>query len=1278
MPSSGNSASLDILIEDADATDAGEVVTVDADGAGDTQTATEQSATHRSHSIDCAFATFGAAGANDMTWELTDGGGTVRSISVGTAAGTDVDASVSASDQQLADDIATFINDQHGEAFVASTVNIGNGIAGAGGDPGIVANRVVATAKTPSTAIAAFAVINNTSGVGTGLTNLLDAVVSGLTGLVGGALQDDGAEMSIRLAAEDAGVDLVSGATLPSQAVDVELASQLAAVLDTAGAGAGAGFEYGASSAAVAGAGGATVTLTKDAAGTAGNAHTCGFGVGNNFSDGAANGDGTDQGGDIRNAALAAVFYQGSNAGHLRLDGELLSATPGTSTQASGAWVKSVGSDYEFRLQNVGSINGFGAVANSGDDAPGSGTVMRTTNFNFDPQSKKYIRKVLNTNPTLTNSALVEGSAAGVTSTEGFPGGNLKTYWLGETYEGHLRRTLDKNGPLTNVNGDVLSQADAATEVASDEPLSPSGRAITGALLQVACLVRLDGGQGGSVDGGNQLGSATPARSGWIFSQHLGSPEAFILDDTSGEYPDTVKLFKFHGLYSGSWDQKNLKISIENIKASGSSLNPYGSFTVSVRRSDDSDNSVKVLEKFSNCNLDPSSPNYIARKIGDVETIWSAGEQRYQEVGQYQNKSQFLRVELNPDVDAGVLDPALVPFGFFGPPQNSDVHVEMLAAPYALGRLPLNGGGDDGFNATSGDRTNAAIVQGCDVAEAMSGVLSQAALTGLVVNESGVEDQIGFDLPALSALADDGLTALPPRAILRMPTLALRQNTRQGGLSGPTKAYWGIDTSSFQSSTRPDIGYGDYLTPLAGQAEDGVDSLSVVDGVEDIHASFVFSLDDIGRENCMQDALDANGARLVGAVSGDTWADGVSQTHAEYLPENHDGFNGSADERLARCAAGARRSQCSISGTPGSDYNTTLRSGFDQFTLPLYGGSDGLDIREKEAFSNTILDAGSGNGEVGHYAYNSVKRAIDACSDPEVVECNLMAMPGITEPSLTSHLIKTCENRADALAIIDLENVTGATPGDYIPATEGVSFGAEVDRLPNVDNAVQSMEDRLLNSSYGAAYFPWVQVRDDQSNRLLWVPPSVVALGTMASSQNKSELWFAPAGFTRGGLTEGAAGLPVTNVRHKLSSKERDKLYEAAINPIASFPSEGIVIFGQKTLQMEASALDRVNVRRLLIYLKKEVSRMAATVLFDQNVQTTWSRFIGKVEPFLSGVKSRLGLTEYRVILDETTTTPDLIDRNIMYAKIMLKPARAIEFIAIDFVITNSGASFDD
>ena len=145
-----------------------------------------------------------------------------------------------------------------------------------------------------------------------------------------------------------------------------------------------------------------------------------------------------------------------------------------------------------------------------------------------------------------------------------------------------------------------------------------------------------------------------------------------------------------------------------------------------------------------------------------------------------------------------------------------------------------------------------------------------------------------------------------------------------------------------------------------------------------------------------------------------------------------------------------------------------------------------------------------------------------------------------------------------------------------------------------------------------------------------------------------------------------------------MTSKDRDKLYEANINPIATFPAEGIVVFGQKTLQITPSALDRVNVRRLLIYVKRQVSYMASRLLFDQNVQVTWDRFTNQVIPFLSSVKQRLGLEDFKVILDKTTTTPDLIDRNIMYAKIFLKPARAIEFIALDFVITDSGASFED
>ena len=167
-------------------------------------------------------------------------------------------------------------------------------------------------------------------------------------------------------------------------------------------------------------------------------------------------------------------------------------------------------------------------------------------------------------------------------------------------------------------------------------------------------------------------------------------------------------------------------------------------------------------------------------------------------------------------------------------------------------------------------------------------------------------------------------------------------------------------------------------------------------------------------------------------------------------------------------------------------------------------------------------------------------------------------------------------------------------------------------------------------------------------------------------------------GFNRGGLSEGAAGIPISAVTEKLTAKQRDLLYEANINPIASFPSSGIVVFGQKTLQEQRSSLDRINVRRLVIYLKKQISIVSTKILFEQNVQTTWNRFTSLVEPILANCKSNFGISDYKLILDESTTTPDLIDQNILYAKIMVKPARSIEYIAIDFVIASTGASFDD
>ena len=349
-----------------------------------------------------------------------------------------------------------------------------------------------------------------------------------------------------------------------------------------------------------------------------------------------------------------------------------------------------------------------------------------------------------------------------------------------------------------------------------------------------------------------------------------------------------------------------------------------------------------------------------------------------------------------------------------------------------------------------------------------------------------------------------------------------------------------------------------------------------------------------------------------------------------------------------------------------------LASIVDGFRAPLVGGFEGVDITEADPFNNRVLAANGASAD-SNYAFASVDRAIQLISNAEMVEHNLAVMPGITNSSLTTDLVRACESRGDSLAIIDLPDV-------YVPPSQAKcdSFESRIPTAGNPENSAKNLTDRQLNSSYGAAYYPWVKIKDEDYNRDVWVPPSVVALGVMAYTEERDEVWFAPAGFNRGGLNEGNAGLPVLQVSDQLMSKDRDTLYAANINPIASFVSEGIVIFGQKTLQTTQSALDRINVRRLLIFVKKKVSQVSKDLLFEQNVRATWNKFLAQVNPFLESVKTRFGLSDYKVVLDSTTTTPDLVDRNILYAKVLLKPARAIEFIAVDFVITNTGASFED
>ena len=834
---------------------------------------------------------------------------------------------------------------------------------------------------------------------------------------------------------------------------------------------------------------------------------------------------------------LAAVFY--ARNGNIALTGTVASGSGLASETVSGG----VG----VMVVSNGSNKQFTAMIRSGS----AGGVSQEITFDFNKDSKNYIRKVFNTNPTLADDNERQYAAT-----------SLQNYFLGETFDKSVAEMIKNTG------GD--------------------GSRVLGVTLP---LLNSD------TDWNINQSSVQRGSTGWIIGQDLDSYSTF-------EPLNAHHLFRFRTLEGGAWEQKNLKISIRDIKAPTNEFEKYGSFTVEIRRASDSDEDPVPVETFSNCTLNKEDPNYIAAKIGDSYAEWSDTDRRYRDYGDYPNRSKYIYVEINPD-EPWAAYPQLVPFGYRGPLQFK------------------------GFAANQGNPSPLEMpVTGAGV-QSKSPVFSEA-----MVSSPDVASLVKF-MPTYQS------------ASFVFPKTSLREATTQGSLSSPKEAYFGVDTSLSGSSTSFDSSYVDYVLGLPDNYRNDT-SGPTISPDSATQYSYIFTLDNVSRyTGSISTTLPKQTSVAVGAA--------FSSTQAYYL-------------------SGSRRLGASLSATGSNTYKSTLDAGFNQFTMPIFGGFDGVNILEINPFNNSSYGTGGTKNELNSYAFNSVKMAIDTCADPEVVECNMMTAPGVTTAGLTNHLMDVCQRRADSLAIIDIA-------GNYVPRADRSTYVASDSDSTvrgSVSDAVSTLNDRNINNSYATTYYPWVKIKDQGTGANVWCPPSVVAVGTYANTDNNFELWFAPAGFTRGGLSEGASGLAVTGLKERLTSQDRDDLYEANINPIASFPAEGIVMFGQKTLQITPSALDRVNVRRLMIHVKREVSRIAARLIFDQNVTTTWDRFKGQVVPFLDSVRMRLGLDDFKVMLDSATTTPDLIDRNIMYAKIFLKPTRSIEFIAIDFVITNSGAAFED
>jgi phage tail sheath protein FI len=307
-----------------------------------------------------------------------------------------------------------------------------------------------------------------------------------------------------------------------------------------------------------------------------------------------------------------------------------------------------------------------------------------------------------------------------------------------------------------------------------------------------------------------------------------------------------------------------------------------------------------------------------------------------------------------------------------------------------------------------------------------------------------------------------------------------------------------------------------------------------------------------------------------------------------------------------------------------------------------FGSAIGNNISANMKFYDQI------SGNIQGLTGSDYGNMINLLSNVDDYKFNVLLTPGLTDANASSQvtsIISNTQGRGDNIYVLDLVNYNST-----VAAVE----------------AAASSRD----TSYAASYWPWVQVVDPDLGKNVWVPASTVIGGVYAFNDKVAEPWFAPAGINRGGLGT------VIRAEQKLNSTQRDTLYQAKVNPIATFPNTGVVVYGQKTLQTKPSALDRVNVRRLLISLKSYISQVALNLVFEQNTVATRNNFLAQVNPYLESVQQRQGLYAFRVIMNESNNTADVIDRNELVGAIYLQPTKTAEFIYLDFNITPTGATF--
>ena len=386
---------------------------------------------------------------------------------------------------------------------------------------------------------------------------------------------------------------------------------------------------------------------------------------------------------------------------------------------------------------------------------------------------------------------------------------------------------------------------------------------------------------------------------------------------------------------------------------------------------------------------------------------------------------------------------------------------------------------------------------------------------------------------------------------------------------------------------------------------------------------------------------------------------GTDETYGFHLSTNASTITGSTPNGFKY-----KTTTYDLEGQTGGAGNKLTALAYRKFTFAVYGGHDGWDIYRQTrtniddyVFGKTRYVSGhTANGgvfssSVGNSDYYAYLQGINTFANPEAIDINIFATPGINfyeHSSLVNQAIDMVENeRADSLYIMNSPNITGTTA-----AADVVGY----------------LDDAAIDSNYSATYWPWIQVRDTDNSTQLYIPPTGEVVKNIALTDNVAYPWFAVAGYSRGLVN-------AVKATKKLTLDERDELYKNRINPIATFSDTGTIIWGNKTLQVRESALDRINVRRLLLRARKLISAVSVRLLFEQNDDQVRNEFLRLVNPILDSIKKERGLYEFRVTV---SNDPEDIDANTLRGKIYIKPTRSLEFIDLEFIITPTGASFEN